>query len=482
MRLNKKYQTHIRTMGGFFGTISKSACATDLFYGTDYNSHLGTRRGGMATLHNGVFRRSIHNLENSYFRTRFEKELEKFEGNSGIGIISDTDPQPIFISSHLGKYSIVTVAKVNNLDELEKELLEKGCHFSELSSGQTNQTELIALLISQGKTFVEGIEIVQQKIEGSCSMLILTEDGLIAARDKLGRTPLLIGKKEGAYAASSEPCSFPNLNFELVGDVGPGEVVMLTADKMTQLRKPNEKMQVCSFLWVYYGYPVSDYEGINVDAVRYASGIAMAQKDDVDADYVSAIPDSGIGMGLGYAEGKGIPYRRAIIKYTPTWPRSFTPANQEVRSLVAKMKLIPNRQLLRSKRVIFCDDSIVRGTQLHDNVNILYGYGANEVHMRLGCPPILHSCPFIGFSASKSSLELIARRTIKELEGDDSKDLDKYAETDSEQYNKMIDCIRKKLNITTLRFNTVEDLVAAIKLPKECVCTHCYNGTSYFNI
>jgi len=463
-------------MGGFFGTISKSACATDLFYGTDYNSHLGTRRGGMATLHEGIFKRSIHNLENSYFRLRFESDLDKFQGNSGIGVISDTDPQPIFISSHLGKYAIVTVAKVNNLPELEKELLQKGCHFTELSSGYTNQTELIALLISQGKTFVEGIELVHEKINGSCSMLILTEDGIIAARDKWGRTPILIGKKNGAYAVSSEPCSFPNLDFELEYNVGPGEIVLLKADGMTQLRKPNDKMQVCSFLWVYYGYPVSDYEGVNVDAVRYASGMAMAQKDTVDADYVAGIPDSGIGMGLGYAEGKGIPYRRAIIKYTPTWPRSFTPANQKVRDLVAKMKLIPNRNLLKEKRVIFCDDSIVRGTQLRDNVNILYGYGAKEVHMRIGSPPIIHSCPYLGFTASQSSLELITRRTIKELEGDDSKDLDKYAATDSEQYNNMVECIRKKLNITTLRFNTVEDLIQAIGLPKGCVCTHCYNG------
>ncbi|WP_099465007.1 MULTISPECIES: amidophosphoribosyltransferase [Parabacteroides] len=467
-------------MGGFFGTISKSACATDLFYGTDYNSHLGTRRGGMVTLHNGVFRRSIHNLENSYFRTRFESELDKFEGNSGIGIISDTDPQPIFINSHLGKYAVVTVAKVNNLKELEVELLERGRHFSELSSGSINQTELISLLISEGKTFVDGIETVFEKIKGSCSMLILTEDGIIAARDKYGRTPLLIGKKEGAFAASSEPSSFPNLGFELEYNVGPGEIVMLKADEMVQLRKPNKKMQVCSFLWVYYGYPVSEYEGVNVDAARYASGIAMAKKDTVDADYVSGIPDSGIGMALGYSEGKGIPYRRAIVKYTPTWPRSFTPSNQAVRDLVAKMKLIPNRTLLRDKRVIFCDDSIVRGTQLRDNVNILYGYGAKEVHMRIGCPPILHSCPFLGFSASKSDLELIARRIIKELEGDDTKDLDKYAETGSEQYTKLVECIRKKLNITTLKFNTVEDLIASIGLPKECVCTHCYNGSSCF--
>ena len=467
-------------MGGFFGTISKSACATDLFYGTDYNSHLGTRRGGMVTNNNGVFIRSIHNLENSYFRTRFESELSKFEGNSGIGVISDTDPQPIFVNSHLGKYALVTVAKVNNMKELEVELLSKGCHFSELSSGQTNQTELISLLISQGKTFVEGIEKVYDSIKGSCNMLLLTEDGLIAARDKWGRTPLLIGKKDGSYAATSEPCSFPNLDFELEYNVGPGEIVHLSADKMTQLRKPNDKMQVCSFLWVYYGYPVSDYEGVNVDQVRYASGMAMAKKDKVDADYVSGIPDSGIGMALGYAEGKNIPYRRAIVKYTPTWPRSFTPSNQMVRNLVARMKLIPNRQLLKDKRVVFCDDSIVRGTQLRDNVNILYGYGAKEVHMRIGCPPIMYSCPFLGFSASKSDLELIARRIVKELEGDENKDLDKYSTTGSEQYNKLVECIREKLNITTLKFNTVEDLIESIGLPKECVCTHCYDGSSCF--
>lgn len=463
-------------MGGFFGTISNSPCATDLFYGTDYNSHLGTRRGGMATLYNGVFRRAIHNLENSYFRLRFEADLDKFEGNSGIGIISDTDPQPIFINSHLGKYAVVTVAKINNINELEKELLEKGCHFTEFNSGQINQTELIALLISQGNSFVEGIEIVYEKIIGSCSMLILTENGIIAARDKWGRTPVLVGKKEGAYAVSSEPCSFPNLDFELVYDVGPGEIVLLTPEEMMQLRKPNEKKQVCSFLWVYYGYPVSDYEGINVDAVRYASGQAMAKKDSVEADYVAAIPDSGIGMGLGYAEGKGIPYRRAIIKYTPTWPRSFTPANQKVRELVAKMKLIPNRHLLKDKRIIFCDDSIVRGTQLRENVDILYRYGAKEVHIRLGCPPILFSCPFIGFSASRSPMELIARRTVKDLEGDDAKDLDKYATTDSVQYRNMIECIRKRLNITTLKFNTQEDLIESIGLPSNCVCTYCYNG------
>ena len=473
-------QNKISQMGGFFGTISKSACAVDLFYGTDYNSHLGTRRGGMATYHQGVFKRSIHNLENSYFRTRFEPELDKFAGNSGIGVISDTDPQPIFMNTHLGKFAIVTVAKVNNLSELEQNLLSKGCHFSELSSGHTNQTELIALLIAEGKNFVDGIENVYDKIKGSCSLLLLTEDGLIAARDKLGRTPVIIAQKEGSYAVSSEPSSFPNLNFDIVHDIGPGEIVKITDEEMIQLRPPNGQMQICSFLWVYYGYPTSVFEGVNVDTARYVNGILMAQKDPVEVDFVSGIPDSGTGMALGYAEGKKIPHRRAIVKYTPTWPRSFTPANQSVRDLVARMKLIPNRHLLDGKRVVFCDDSIVRGTQLRDSMSILYGYGAKEVHMRVGSPPILFPCPFVGFSASKSVLELIARRVIKDIEGDSSSNVDKYAITGSEQYNSLVDCIRKKLNITSLKYTTVEDLVTSIGLPKDHLCTHCYDSSSYF--
>ena len=467
-------------MGGFFGTISKSACAIDLFYGTDYNSHLGTRRGGMATLHQGVFKRSIHNLENSYFRTRFERELDKFTGNSGIGVISDTDPQPIFMNTHLGKFAIVTVAKVNNLNELEQDLLSKGRHFSELSSGETNQTELIALLIAEGKTFVDGIEHVFEKIQGSCSLLLLTDDGLIAARDKWGRTPVIVAQKEGACAVSSEPSSFPNLNFDVIYDVGPGEIVRITAEEMVQLRPANERMQICSFLWVYYGYPTSAFEGVNVDTARYINGMIMARKDTIDVDFVSGIPDSGTGMALGYAEGKKIPLRRAVVKYTPTWPRSFTPANQSVRNLIARMKLIPNRHLLDGKRVVFCDDSIVRGTQLRDSMTILRTYGTKEVHMRVGSPPILYPCPFIGFSASKSNMELFARRVVKEIEGNDAKDLENYATTGSAQYNCLVDCIRRKLNITSLKYTTIEDLVASIGLPKERICTHCYDNSSSF--
>lgn len=468
-------------MGGFFGTISKSACIADLFYGTDYNSHLGTRRGGIATYdENEGFVRSIHNLENAYFRNKFEASLPKFKGHSGIGIISDTDPQPIVFNSHLGKFAIVTVAKIDNLAVLEQELLEENMHFSELSSGKTNQTELVALLLTQGKDFVSGIEHVFDKIKGSCSMLLLTEDGIIAARDKWGRTPIVIGKKEGAYAVTSESSSFPNLDYEIEHFVGPGEIIRLRADGMEQMRKPNEGMQICSFLWVYYGFPVSSYEGRNVEEVRFNSGFKMGQKDESEVDCVCGIPDSGVGMALGYAEGKGVPYHRAIAKYTPTWPRSFTPANQEMRSLVAKMKLIPNRTMLEGKRILFCDDSIVRGTQLRDNVKILYDYGAKEVHMRIACPPLIYSCPFIGFTSSKSPLELITRRIIKELEGDENKNLDKYAKTDSPEYKKLVSIIAERFGLSSLKFNTLETLIEAIGLPKCKVCTHCFDGSSHF--
>ena len=468
-------------MGGFFGTISKSSCVTDLFYGTDYNSHLGTRRGGMATYDkNAGFIRSIHNLENSYFRTKFEAGLPKFSGNAGIGIISDTDAQPIVINSHLGKFAIVTVAKINNIDELEKELLAANRHFSELSSGKTNQTELVALLITQGKDFVEGIENVYNRIKGSCSMLLLTEDAILVARDKLGRTPIVIGKKDGAYAATSESSSFPNLDYEIEHYVGPGEIIRMTADGLEQLRKPNEKKQICSFLWVYYGFPVSCYEGKNVEEVRFLSGYKMGKKDTSEVDCVCGIPDSGVGMALGYAEGKGVPYHRAISKYTPTWPRSFTPSNQEMRSLVAKMKLIPNRAMLEGKRMLFCDDSIVRGTQLRDNVKILYDYGAKEVHMRIACPPLIYGCPYIAFTSSKSDLELITRRIIKELEGDENKNLDKYAKTDSPEYQKLVQIIADRFGLTSLKFNTLETLIEAIGLPKCKVCTHCFDGSSCF--
>ena len=481
-------------MGGFFGTISTRPVITDLFYGTDYNSHLGTKRGGLATYsrEKGFFR-SIHNLESNYFRSRFEKELTRFEGNSGIGVISDTDPQPIMVNSHLGKMAVVTVAKINNLEELTQELLNEGDHFSEMSSGKTNPTELVTLLISRGKTFVEGIENVYNKVKGSCSMLILTEEGIIAARDRLGRTPIIIGRKDGAYAATSESSSFPNLDFEIEHYVGPGEIIRLTADGMEQLRAPNDEMQVCSFLWVYYGFPTSSYEGRNVEAMRHTCGLLMGQQDHTEVDSVSGIPDSGVGMATGYAEGIGVPYRRAVSKYTPTWPRSFMPGNQLTRNLVAKMKLIPNRDVLQGKRCLFCDDSIVRGTQLRDNVRGLFDLGAKEVHMRIACPPLIYGCPFINFSASKTDMELLTRQVIHDLEDDQNKTpggiggeastphevLQEYAKTDSEKYRAMVEEMGRRLGLSSLQFNTLEILIKAIGLPKCKVCTHCFDGSSY---
>lgn len=468
-------------MGGFFGTISKTNCVNDLFYGTDYNSHLGTKRGGMATYDESTgFMRSIHNLESSYFRTKFEPNLPKFSGNSGIGVISDTDAQPIVIHSHLGRFAITTIACINNLEDLAEELLQQNKNFSELSSGKINQTELIALLITSGNTIKEGIENVFNKIEGSCSLLLLTEDGIVAARDKLGRLPMIIAEKENAHAVSCESCCFHNLGYEPVYNVGPGEIVRIKADKFEQLRAPNKKMQICSFLWVYFGYPVSSYEDINVDCSRYCAGCLMGKKDNCDADFVAGIPDSGVGFAIGYAAGKNIPYKRAMIKYTPTWPRSFTPANQSVRKLVAKMKLIPNKQLLKNSKVIFCDDSIVRGTQLQDNVEALYRYGAKEVHMRISCPPLIYPCKFLNFASKNSDLDLITRRIIKEFEGDHNKNLEKYKTTDSPEYNRLVEKIRSTFDLSSLKFSTIEDLVEAIGLPKDQICTHCFDGSSYF--
>lgn len=469
-------------MGGFFGTIGRKSCVADLFYGTDYNSHTGTRRGGMATYdHETGFKRVIHSLESTYFRTKFEPELDRFKGNAGIGIISDTDAQPIVVNCHLGRFAIVTVAKIANLEELTRNLLDEGMHFSELSQGSTNQTELVALLITQGKNFTDGIENAFRQIKGSCSMLLLTEDGIIAARDFLGRTPIVLGKKDGTWAATSESSAFPNLDYQVDRFLGPGEIVRLRAEGVEQMRAPEKRMQICSFLWVYYGFPTSTYENRNVEQVRFEEGRLMADSDhDTEVDCVCGIPDSGVGMALGYAAGRGISYQRAISKYTPTWPRSFTPSNQSMRSLVAKMKLIPNKAMLDGKRVLFCDDSIVRGTQLRDNVGILYDCGCKEVHMRIACPPLIYSCPFIGFTSSKSALELITRRIIKDLEGDENKNLEKYATTDSPEYKQMVEIIRKRLNLTSLRFNRLEDLVKAIGLPKCQLCTHCFDGSSYF--
>ena len=468
-------------MGGFFGSISKRDCVNDLFYGTDYNSHLGTKRAGLVTFdEESGFHRSIHSLERQYFRSRFEDELDNFKGHQGLGIISDTDPQPIIVNSHLGRYAVVTVAKINNQREIAEELLAERMHFSEMSANNINQTELVALLINMGDTFVEGINKVYQKIEGSCSMLILTEDGIIAARDFLGRTPIVIGRKEDAYAVSSETTSFPNLDYQVVRDLGPGEIVRLRADGIEVMQKPLSRCQICSFLWVYYGFPASDYEGINTEYVREKNGRLMGEKDtDVEADLVCGIPDSGVGMALGYSHGKKVPYKRAVLKYTPTWPRSFTPGNQVRRDLVAKMKLIPNPAILKGQRIVFCDDSIVRGTQLRDNVRTFFENGAEEVHVRISCPPLVYGCPFIGFTTSKSDMELITRRIIKDFEGDDKKNLEQYAKAGTPEYQRMVDEIARRLGLTSVKFATLEDLIESIGLPKERVCTHCFDGTSY---
>lgn len=489
-------------MGGFFGTIQRHRCVEELFYGVDYQSHLGTKRGGMATYskETGEFKRSIHNLESTYFRTKFEDELQKFLGEAGIGVISDTDAQPLLMNSHLGRFALVTVAKVNNADEIAKKLLSENMVLSEFSSGRINPTELIGLLIIKGKNFVDGIENVYKTVKGSCSILILTEDGIIAARDFWGRTPIVIGKKEGAMAATSESTAFPNLGFETSYYVGPGEIVRLTSEGMEQLRKPEENMQICSFLWIYYGFPTSVYEGKNVEDMRYDTGFSMGQEDPTEVDSVCGIPDSGIGMAVGYAAGHKVPYQRSISKYTPTWPRSFMPANQSMRNLVAKMKLIPNKAMLDGKRCLFCDDSIVRGTQLKENTKILKDLGAKEVHMRIACPPLIWGCPFVNFSASKNELELIARRVIRDFESgantktmlDDANNVEdvalseerlkQYATTGSPEYNAMVEEIARRLNIDTLKFSKIEDIIKAIGLPKCKVCTHCFDGSSKHTI
>lgn len=467
-------------MGGFFGAVTKTPCINDLFYGTDYNSHLGTKRAGLVTFDpEQGFNRSIHSLERDYFRSKFEDELDDFVGCSGLGVISDTDPQPIIVNSHLGRYAVVTVAKVLNDRSIAEELLKERIHFSELSANKINQTELVALLINMGRDFVDGINLVYSKVQGSCSMLILTEDGIIAARDYLGRTPIVIGKKEGGgYAVASETSAFPNLGYERVRDLGPGEIVKLTSDGVEVLQKPACREQICSFLWVYYGFPASDYNGINAEYVREQCGNVMGSEDsDTKADCVCGIPDSGVGFALGYAEGSGIPYKRAVLKYTPTWPRSFTPGNQSRRNLVAKMKLIPNQAILNGKSIVFCDDSIVRGTQLRDNVSTFFEGGAREVHARISCPPLVYGCKFVNFTSSKSDLELITRRIIKDFEGDDSAKLEKYATAGTPEYDRMVAEIARRLNLTSLKFAKLEDLVESIGLPKCRICTHCFDGT-----
>lgn len=463
-------------MGGLFGVFSNTDCVSDLFYGTDYHSHLGTRRGGLAVKNGAGFQRFIKNITTTQFRSKFEKDINKMHGNKGIGVISDYDDQPLIISSHLGIFAICTVGKINNLDDLAENELKEGTHFSEMYGGEINPTEMVATIISHRNTFEEGIQKVQNMIDGSCTILLLTTEGIYAARDKLGRTPLIVGKRLGSYAVAMETCAFPNLGYDITKYLGPGEVILLSKKGIEQKIEPGEKMQICSFLWVYYGYPASSYEGINVETVRYKCGAFLAKNDDIEIDLVAGIPDSGTAHGLGYANEAKIPFSRPYVKYTPTWPRSFMPQIQSVRDLVAKMKLIPIKELIENKRLLFCEDSIVRGTQLRKTIQRLFDFGAKEVHMRPACPPLVYGCKFLNFSRSQSELDLAGRWAIKELIGKDLQDPIEYTDPDSENYKAMVEVIRKKLRLTTLKYQKLENLVNAIGLPKEKLCTYCWDG------
>lgn len=467
-------------MGGMFGVVSTADCVNDLFYGTDYHSHLGTRRGGMAVRNGKGIQRSIHNIENNYFRSKFESELQDFMGNRGIGVISDTDPQPLIIRSHLGTFGIVTVSRINNIEDLVRQAFGKRRYFSENAGSETSPTEAVAMLICEKDSFEDGIIHAQSVIKGSCSLLLLTDKGIYAARDKLGRTPLIIGRKKGSVAVCSETCAFPNLEYTIEKFIGPGEIVFLDPEGWETRVPAGPKMQICAFLWVYYGYPASEYEGINVERVRYNCGAALAKRDTVAVDSVAGIPDSGIGHALGYAVERKIPYQRPFVKYTPTWPRSFMPQNQALRDLVARMKLIPVKKIIERRRLLFCEDSIVRGTQLKDNIQVLFEYGAREVHMRPACPTLIFPCDFLNFSRSQSSLDLAGRQAIHELEGGKAADMAAYARAGTEKNLAMIEKIRQRLHLTTLQYQRLEDLVASIGLPKAKLCTHCWDGSSTF--
>ena len=467
-------------MGGFFGVASKEACNLDLFYGTDYHSHLGTRRGGMATYGSDGWKRAIHNIENSPFRTKFEKDVDTMNGNIGIGCISDYDPQPILIQSHMGCFGITTVGKINNADQLIRNLYENGhTHFQSMTNGQINSTELVAALICKKDSFVEGIRYVQSVVEGSMTLLLLTENGIYAARDLLGRTPVVIGKKENAYCVSFESFAYINLGYTDYKELGPGEIVYVTPESVETVSSACEKMRICSFLWVYYGYPTSSYEGVGVEEMRYNCGKLLAQRDDhsIDVDIVAGVPDSGIAHAIGYANESGIPYARPFIKYTPTWPRSFMPTTQSQRNLIARMKLIPVHSLIEDRSLLLIDDSIVRGTQLRETTEFLYQSGAKEVHVRPACPPLLYGCKYLNFSRSKSDLDLITRRIIREWEGDnDVNVLGEYADPNSDRYAAMLEEIRKRQNFTSLRYHRLDDLIKSIGIDACQVCTYCFNG------
>ena len=468
-------------MGGFFGVASKRDCVLELFYGVDYHSHLGTRRGGMATYGEDGFNRAIHNIENSPFRTKFDRDVGEMKGNLGIGCISDFEPQPLLICSKLGSFAITTVGKVNNYDELLRQLYDNThSHFQEMTNGQVNVTELIAALICEKDSIVEGIEYVQDIVEGSMTLLLMTKDGIYAARDRYGRTPLVVGHKEDAYCVSFESHAYINLGYTDYKELGPSEIAYITPEGVETLRAPREEMKICSFLWVYYGYPTSSYEGVNVEEMRYKCGSMLAKRDgnSVQPDVVAGVPDSGIAHAIGYANESGIPYARPFIKYTPTWPRSFMPTNQNQRNLIARMKLIPVQALIENKKLLLIDDSIVRGTQLRETTEFLYNSGAKEVHVRPACPPLLYGCKYLNFSRSKTEMELITRQMIEKREGEECPQevLDEYANPCSCKYAQMLEDIRQQQNFTTLRYHRLDDLLASIGIEPCKVCTYCFNG------
>ena len=465
-------------MGGIFGVASKTSCVQDLFFGIDYHSHLGTRRGGMAVYGKDGFNRAIHNIENSPFRTKFERDIDELEGNLGIGCISDNEPQPLLVQSHLGSFAITTVGKINNIDQLVQNAYDNGCtHFLEMSGGLINATELVASLINQKSSILEGMLYVQEMVEGSMTMLVMTPTEIYASRDRMGRTPLAIGKKEDSYCVSFECFAYINLGYTDYKELGPGEIVKITTESVETLSKPREKMKICSFLWVYYGYPTSSYEGVNVEQMRYNCGRLLANRDTVKPDVVAGVPDSGVAHAIGYANATGIPYSRPFIKYTPTWPRSFMPSKQSQRNMIAKMKLVPVEALIRDKKLLLIDDSIVRGTQLRETTEFLYQEGAKEVHIRPACPPLMFGCKYLNFSRSNSEMDLITRRIIREREGEnDINMLDDYTNPDSQNYIEMIDEIRKQLNFTTLRYHRLDDMLASIGIEPCKLCTYCWNG------
>ena len=475
-------------MGGIFGVCSNSDCVTDLFFGTDYHSHLGTRRGGMAVYDGKSYTRAIHNIENSPFRTKFEDDLPDMRGNSGIGCISDSDPQPIIINSRIGSFAVVTVGRINNKADLVEQLVrDDNIYFTEMSSSRINDTELVASLISRKDNIPDGIKYAQSKIEGSMTILVSADGGLYAARDSLGRTPLSIGKKEddgGGYCVSMESFAYINLGYTSYHELGPGEIVFFTATEMKTVSAPGNEMKICTFMWMYYGFPTSDYEGVNVEQMRYNCGKSLAEYDkaggsDVDVDYVAGLPDSGTPHAIGYATRSNIPFARPLVKYTPTWPRSFTPKEQSIRSLIAKMKLVPISALIKDKKLLFVDDSIVRGTQMRGLMDHLFSYGAKELHVRIGCPPILFDCKYLNFTRSSGANDTISRQSIMKLENCETisdEQLAKYSDHESEEYRNMVEEIRKSLNFTSLEYHCLDGVLDSVGIDKCKLCTYCWNG------